>query len=548
MADAFCPVSKCEQALTAADIFQRRLKERRIGIRPDGYTVSFDIAKGMEPDEFSIGGEGRADIVAGGTIGLVHAAGFFLRDTVFSEGEAIPSVWRGKQKPVCPVRGAYWASHFHNYYHSAPMDEITRYLEDLALWGFNHVMAIYPMIDLEDENDPECAVCVDRLNAVFSFARRLGMKTATGLNVNGGYKRFPKEFLFTPHKDPTGRRGNSGNMLCPSVPEANRLIMGYIEDLLNRLKLSGLDMIITWPYDEGGCACEKCYPWGANGFIKYSKQVFALARRVFPDIVRCVSTWCFDTPEEGEWDGLAASLQTEKWCDMIMADSHEEFPKYPLENGVPGGLPMINFPEISMWGLSPWGGWGATALPERMTRLWNTAGCVLSGGFLYSEGIYEDINKAVVAQLYWKGDTPWRETLRQYARYELGLHDTGLFVELIERMERTHTDIATRGLCDTDDSGNAFAAARRIDGILPLWAKNSWRWRLVYLRAFLDARRYAAAEKVCGAERWNIDWRTALSNDDEAQTAFRELMALFHCMEKAGDDPYHSRVRPLCVE
>ena len=66
-----------------------------------------------------------------------------------------------------------------------------------------------------------------------------------------------------------------------------------------------------------------------------------------------------------------------------------------------GGLPLLNFPEISMWGNWPWGGVGANPLPARFQRLWDQVQHAVQGGFPYSEGIYEDMNKAVVAQFYW---------------------------------------------------------------------------------------------------------------------------------------------------
>jgi len=34
-----------------------------------------------------------------------------------------------------------------------------------------------------------------------------------------------------------------------------------------------------------------------------------------------------------------------------------------------GGLPLINFAEISMWDRVPWGGYGANPYPHRITRI-----------------------------------------------------------------------------------------------------------------------------------------------------------------------------------
>lgn len=547
MTSVFSPIAACETAKRASDIFACRIRERNLGIGPEGYPVRFTVKDGMDADAFVIADQdGGAEITAGGLLGLIHGAGFFLRGTVFYDNTAEPCRWRGAQKPKCPVRGVYFASHFHNFHHAAPMEEIGRYIEDLALWGFNYIKAIFPMIDIKNENDPECAVQIGRLNHIFGKVHSLGMKAATTLVVNSGYVEFPPEYLFTPHKDPTGRRGNSGNMMCPAIPGANELITRYNRELLEGLRDNSPDMVLTWPYDEGGCACERCYPWGGNGFIKYSKQTFEIAREVNPDVIRCVSTWCFDTPYEGEWEALADSLKNEQWCDCILADAHEDFPRYPLEHPSPRGLPVINFPEISMWGLSPWGGWGAAALPERFTRLWGQASGILSGGFVYSEGIYEDINKAVVSQLYWHGEADWRETLRQYARYELGITDAADFIEMIALLEKTHTGAAENGFCDTALSDRVFELAQLLDAKLPAWAKKAWRWRILYLRALLDARRYRLAREK-GINNWNsVDWKELLKDDDTVQDAFREIITLFHCAEKAGDDPYHSRVRPRC--
>ncbi len=73
-----------------------------------------------------------------------------------------------------------------------------------------------------------------------------------------------------------------------------------------------------------------------------------------------------------------------------------------------------------MWGNWPWGGFGANPLPARFQRLWDQVKHVVQGGFPYSEGIYEDMNKAVVAQFYWDRDRSARATLEEYIAYEFG--------------------------------------------------------------------------------------------------------------------------------
>ena len=52
----------------------------------------------------------------------------------------------GAARPAAEaVRGIYFATHFHNFYHDAPLEEVQRYVEDLGLWGFNVLAVWYDM-------------------------------------------------------------------------------------------------------------------------------------------------------------------------------------------------------------------------------------------------------------------------------------------------------------------------------------------------------------------------------------------------------------------
>ena len=73
----------------------------------------------------------------------------------------------------------------------------------------------------------------------------------------------------------------------------------------------GLDFLVFWPYDEGGCGCEKCQPWGCNGFLRLSRSLAELGREYFPNLQTVLSTWMFDTPPEGEWLGLSVAMKRE---------------------------------------------------------------------------------------------------------------------------------------------------------------------------------------------------------------------------------------------
>ncbi|MHB1357682.1 MAG: hypothetical protein ACYCZF_17060 [Anaerolineae bacterium] len=522
----------------------------------------------LPSEAFSISAEGEAVRIAGGSPqGLLYGIGKFLRTSGYQSGFS-PSSWRGTSAPQGVIRGMYYASHFHNWYHNASETEITHYTEDLALWGVNAVMAIFPAINLYGWDDPETTVALEMLRRYARIVRGLGLKFATAVG-NTWFRGTPAQLLATPLPDPTGRHGNSGFPICPSNPQGHALIMANARRVYQELAEIGIDLLVHWPYDEGGCACEKCHPWGSNGYYRLSRDLSLLAREYFPGIKTILSTWGFDTPPEGEWEGLARNLaQGNDWLDFIQADAHENFPAYPLQQGVPGSLPLINFPEISMWGLYPWGGFGATVLPRRLQRLWNQVKGIVSGGFPYSEGIYEDLNKAIEAQFYWDRERTAEDTLREYIAYEYSPEVTEDVLRLIGLLEIAHTHRALldarRNLDRARASGapaetiletehvialieadlgasaqqpgsgqaageEAHRLAVEVDARLPKWAAEGWRWRILYLRTVLERLR-SLPEGL---------------KTHPAQAAMRELIGIFHAkLVDDGSDEFHVRVRP----
>ena len=252
-----------------------------------------------------------------------------------------------------------------------------------------------------------------------------------------------------------------------------------------------------WPYDSGGCGCAKCRPWGSNGFLAVGEPLAALARDRLPGVQIVLSTWFFD---DGEWRGLEGALAgREPWFDYIMAEE-----RWLARPAMPGSVPAVGFPEISMHETFPWGGFGATPLTRRARSQWDAVKDRSAGGFPYSEGIYEDVTKAVYAQLYWS-DRAVDDTLREYIAFEYSPDVVDEVLEVIDTLERNHRFrwwpgklegvklaqnwFPSRGAQPQADPGaeEAYAAMQRADARLPPRARRSWRWRQLYLRALLDA-------------------------------------------------------------
>ncbi len=485
------------------------------------------VDRTLPTESFRIDEAGAAVRINGGSPqGLLYGVGKLLRTSRY-DGAFSPSLWRGTSAPRGALRGMYFASHFHNWYHQASAAEISRYMEDLALWGANAFMVVVPMINLQGWNDPEAELAMAMVRQYAKTARELGLRFATGV-TNAMFSGAPQGIRAERLPDPTGRRGNSGHPICPSNPDGHAYIMENTRQLYEKLSDVGLDIVVFWPYDEGGCNCEKCRPWGSNGYLKLSQDLARLGREYFPELKTVLSTWMFDTPPEGEWQGLTDALAKENgWLDYVLADAHEDFPRYPLDVTVPGNLPLLNFPEISMWGNWPWGGVGANPLPARFQRLWDQVKHVVSGGFPYSEGIYEDMNKAAVLQFYWDPSQSARATLEEYSAYEFGPEVAGDVFTLVGLLETAAGCSYQKQPVNAEGVQRAFDLAESMDTRLAGWAREGWRWELLRLRAVLDRERFIGGSLESPA----------------AETAMRRLIEIYHCQMET-DDPYHHRVRP----
>ena len=381
--------------------------------------------------------------------------------------------------------------------------------EDLALWGFNLLALAYPHWQYAGPDDPAARKMSEHLRRMMRVAKQAGMRVTIGDALNGGFTSTPKEMRCTPVPDPLGRHGNFGVNLCPAKPAAREQLLKNWGQLLDEFADPGLDCITYWPYDEGGCGCQDCWPWGARGYLSLSRAVSALVRNKSPHVKVILSTWTFDTPPADEWKALSKALAEDKsWADYIQADAHEDFPRFPIDQGAPGGLPLLGFPEISMWGQSPWGGYGANPLPARLQRLWDQTQHKLSGGTPYSEGIYEDINKAICSQFYWNPERPAIETIREYAAFEYSPIVAEEFVRVAAAFEENH--LRTKIGPSAEEN---FDRVKRMETKLTLQARSAWRWRIVFLRALIDRELLNSHGKLEGKT---------------LQEAFRELMAIYH--------------------
>jgi len=471
------------------EILQRRIQEQ-CGIVPEESAADATLILAKEPGigeegfRISEDPDGKIRITGNDDRGLLYGVGKFLHTSRYEEGRFTPSAWRGTSVPDCHVRGMYWAFH-NNFYPNAPLPELNRYMEDLALWGVN---ALVFHFSPKAENNAGIATAdeVAQFRSLFREAKKLGLSVGLIAEPNMGRSDAPKEILAEPFPDTNPqRRGTNGTRICPSKPEGFTYLSKMLGEYLDHGKESGLDYVIAFPYDSGGCGCKECWPWGGRGYLKISREFFRLARERFPQAKRVVGTWCFDVRSEpdGEYDGLSRELEKDNnWADYIMDDSHGDYPRYFLDHGVAGGLPLLNFAEISMWGRFPWGGSGANPLPERFQRIWDQSGKALDGGFPYSEGKYDDINKVIFSQFFWNRNTKAVDAVREYVSAEYSPVVVEPVTEAILLLEKTYQ----RGNQNPKDIVRAYELLQGADAKLSQRVRESWRWRMLLLRATID--------------------------------------------------------------
>ena len=408
-------------------------------VHTDAPTASIHLVLSIDPslgpESFAIAdapaGQTGAAVVGGDSRGVYYGLGRLLRNSTFG-ASFTPGSWRGRSAPALPngFRAMYLATHLENFYQAAPLAKVQEYVEDLALWGANTMALVMPWEEFSSFDDPAMVRQINMTTTLFKAAKQTGLGVGLVAAANQGFSSRP-ERIKACYPLP-GNHFGEFNAHMPQVSTVKEGGVAYLlanfRELFQQYKTNevDLDFFISWPYDEGGSACTGAdgyseWPWGARGFPNITHQLSVLGKQLFPNMRTVVSTWGFDRPAAvGEFAGLDQYIRSHPGAfDFTMADSNTEFPSWPIEaHHGPGDLPLLNFPEISMWGRTPWGGFGANPLPERFQQLWRPIEKLVSGGMPYSEGIFEDLNQAICFQHYWNASTTANQTVAEYIGFE----------------------------------------------------------------------------------------------------------------------------------
>ncbi len=498
-------------------ILGRILKERT-GLEPVFDSARPDLVLALDeklPKEgYALSDHGRGVCVTGGDPnGLLYGAGAWLRGLKYGQGSFAHGPWRGISSPATPLRGMYFATHFGNYYDEAPLEEIEHCLENLALWGCNSLAVWFDMHRFKGISEPAAQNTIKRLRHILACAGNLGMSAALVSLANEAYADSPVDLRADWTSGHDGYLhdlcGHYHVELCPNRPGAMETLMRWRGEVLDAFAGINVEYVMFCGYDQGGCTCPRCAPWGANGMLKIAKEYSKLARKKFPGCKVMMSGWRFDIFTRGEWAGLrCAFAKGQNYVDMLHIDLGDMDKVLP---DAPGGLPVVGMPEISMHAMLPWGGYGANPIPENLQAFWDKAK-LLAGTYPYSEGIYEDMNKAIILQLEWDPSIAAMAAVREYASFYFGMDaatDVCRAVEILEKNVSHNAVTIQEGLNHSAydlnktradkpwelrhkanlpaDAGKCLALLEGVAPKLPEWAANSWQWKIILARAVIDA-------------------------------------------------------------
>ncbi len=471
---------------------------------PENTDVELRIDKSMDEMDSEI----KNGVISAGAYGqLLDAAGRFLRNPKVS----------GKFHSYKTISGMYFASHNSNYYVSAPLEEIYEYIEDLALWGMNTMRMWFDLFYYKNMADGK--EFADRMKAMIKYAKSIGVKICLSIISNEAFHVSPKEL----RADWTG--GHDGYIknlndhyhveICPSKPGGIEKILEYRRDWLETFKDAAPDMIDIGPYDEGGCTCPDCAPWGANGYVRCCEALAKLVKEYFPEAELNLSLWMFGvfTGNNIEFEKLSEILATDRLKDFKYVGTDPYYQSYAYEIDMHRPL-MARF-EISMCDTVPWGGYGTNPIPKRIMEKWAPYSDKNIGGCPYSEGFYEDINKVISLRLYRDNQDP-EITIREYLSYEFGFKGEMLekVADAIINMEETlYRDFVEGHRYLVHNPEKIPAIEKTIieaDATLPENIRNKKRWQLIYLRAIIDGELY----------------RNDFTRNDKVMECFRKIIEI----------------------
>ncbi len=327
------------------------------------------------------------------------------------------------RKPFAEIE-LYAPGHFGNSYEVMGEYEMRAVLEEAKAWGCKSYGDWFDMLDCSDPFRAERQVDLGRAlwnakKANFRSAVKVGLKTDFLLTPNHVYV----DQRVAPMLAESGGRV-FGQLLCPSNEKAHKLILDDYERLFADLAVSGveLDRICSCPYDYGGCNCPKCKPWILT-WGRLVREIFEIARKHHPKAEMVLVGWWWD-PEEHRQLAEWVDREHPGWVKAMYL--HIPYGKTSTADVVlPRGCAKGAFVHIGYADqASPrdlYGLFGPMVASERIPQtLRDLEAQGVTHLMAYSEGVCDDVNKAIYAGLASGRYASSADVLQAYAARHFG--------------------------------------------------------------------------------------------------------------------------------
>jgi len=334
--------------------------------------------------------------------------GYPMKQTLFRTGILsaiacllVVSVF-GQEPALFWDRILYAPGHFGNSYEVMGEHEMREYLAACKDFGFNRYADWYDTADCTDPFSGQNHMLLgnalwQRKKENFRSAQDLGLPCDLVITPN---HVFAEQCSAAPA---TTSDRIFGQLVCPSKPEGHAIILRNYENLFADLAASSIRLNALWPapYDYGGCACAECDPYILT-FTKLCRDIHEIALKHHPGIEMRFIGWWWSEEEHrlfADW----VDQNAPGWVKSVAL----HIPYGELDVGdvpLPAGCERQAFVHIGYADVTQpidiYGLFGPVAAPNRLQQTLDALkahGC--TGLMAYSEGVLDDVNKALLAGL-----------------------------------------------------------------------------------------------------------------------------------------------------
>lgn len=415
-------------------------------LRPEGFRLVVVGAESQNPTVWISGADAR---------GALFGAGQLLRSLSWGQGSArIPSHLDIATAPALPIRGHQLGyRHTANSYDGWDEKQFEQYIRELALFGANSVEGI-PFQD--ERKSPHMPVTRAVMNRKFSeicaryemdywiwapadFDLKDTAKRASHLDKHEAlFRDCPRlDAIFFPGGDPGD---NAPELVVAYLEDLSRLLAKHHPRARIWLSMQGfeqpqVDFVHTWINEKmptwlGGLVAGPSSPPIPETRARLPQRY---GLRDYPDITHTVR-----------------SQFPVAWWD----------PAFHLTLGRESANPRPVFYKVIQDYFGPY----------------------TSGSITYSDGVHDDVNKAVWSRLGWQPDASPREILLEYTRCFFGSDVAEPAADGILALEKNWEG----PLAQNGGVAATLALWQQLERGSPE-LRGNWRWQLCLLRAYYDA-------------------------------------------------------------